>query len=395
MSEVLELFSLPPTALYRANLDAKEDVIVNQGGTSSGKTWSILQCLFTHAYEEPGSVITVAGQDLPNLKAGAIRDAGDIVNNSPVIKALLESHNKSEHTYYFKNGSLIEFKSYADEQDAKSGKRDYLFVNEANGVKPAVYEQLNLRTKKKTYIDYNPNEEFWVHEKIIGSKGALLIISDHRQNQYVPQKVRDKIEALKDQDIELWKVYARGLTGKIEGLILRNYNIVESIPIEASLIADGMDFGFTNDPTTFLQVFKLNGELWIDELIYETNLTNPDICNKLGELCISKTEEIIADSAEPKSIQEILNHGYNIIGAEKGPDSIRQSLNNLRRWKLNITTRSTGLRKELKTYKWKVKDGKSLNVPVDFNNHSIDAIRYVVLNKMGHNQDSGSGPMIS
>lgn len=379
------------TDLYKANMDAAEDTVVNQGGTSSGKTYSILQCLFTHAYEEAGCIITIAGQDLPNLKVGAIRDAADIVKNSPTLQALIDTYNKSDYTYYFRNGSIIEFKSYEDEQDAKSGKRDYLFINEANGVKYKIFEQLHLRTKKKTYIDYNPNEEFWVHEFVIGKPNVRLIISDHRHNTFVPQKIRDKIEALKDQDIELWKVYARGLTGKIEGLIFRNYNIVDGIPHEAVLIADGLDFGFTNDPSSFGQVYKHSGELWIDELFYETGLTNPDIAARLNDNSVTKQELIIADSSEPKSIQEISNFGYNITGATKGPESIKLGINILKRYKLNITRRSTGLRKEVKSYKWKVdkSTGKALNEPIDFNNHSIDWLRYVAIMKLGHNVASG------
>lgn len=380
------------TDLYKANLEAAEDITVNQGGTSSGKTYSILQALFTLAYEDAGSITTIAGQDLPNLKVGAIRDAADIVKGSPVLQALIETYNKSEYTYYFKNGSIIEFKSYEDEQDAKSGKRDYLFVNEANGFKKKVFEQLHLRTKKRTFLDYNPDAEFWVHEDLIGKPDVKLIISDHRHNPFVPDKIRAKIEALKDQDEELWKVYARGLTGKIEGLIFRNYNIVDGIPPDAVLIADGLDFGFTNDPTSFGQVYKHSGELWIDELIYEEGLTNPQIASEFNSLSISRSEEIIADSSEPKSIQEIANFGYNIVAAVKGPDSIKLGINILKRYKMNFTRRSTGARKELKTYKWKVdkRTGKTLNEPVDFNNHTMDWLRYVALMKLGHNVASGN-----
>lgn len=390
MASEVSLFEIPPTDLYAENYNAQEDIVVNQGGTASSKTYSILQCLLTHAYEDPGSVTTIAGQDLPNLKVGAIRDTADIVRDSPILQSLIETYNKSEHTYYWKNGSITEFKSYKDEQDAKSGKRDYLFANEANGIKKGVYDQLHLRTRKKTYVDYNPDAEFWVHEEVIGKKGVKLIISDHRHNPYVPEKVRAKIEGLKDQDLELWKVYARGLTGKIEGLIFRNYNLIEGIPHGATLIADGLDFGFTNDPTTFLQVYEQSGELWIDELFYETGLTNPMIADNLNANSISRSEDIFADSSEPKSIAEIANFGFMIWGVDKGPDSVRLSINILKRYKLNITTRSTGIRKEIKRYKWKVdKSGKTLNEPIDFMNHSIDALRYVALMRLGHNIASG------
>ncbi len=378
-----KLFGTQTTDLFKANYEAKEDVVVDQGGTSSGKTYSIDQCIFTHAYEEPGCVCTIAGQDLPNLKVGAIRDAEEIVGNSPVLKALIKNYNKSEHTYYFLNGSIIEFKAYQNAQDAKSGKRDYLFVNEANGIPYPVFQELHLRTRKKTYIDYNPNEEFWVHENLIGKPGVRLIISDHRHNPYVPDKVRKKIEALKDQDIELWKVYARGLTGKIEGLVYRNYVEVEAVPEAARLIAGGLDFGYTNDPTAHVDVYMMDNELYIDELIYETNLTNPEIADRYKEYKVTTRQEIYADCAEPKSIKEISAFNYNIWPVLKGADSIKNGIDTLKRYKINITKRSTGLRKEIKSYKWKVDaNGKSLNVPVDFMNHSLDALRYVALMKL-------------
>ncbi|HEY9701839.1 MAG TPA: phage terminase large subunit, partial [Allocoleopsis sp.] len=314
----IEMFGVPPTDLYLANYEATEDVIVNQGGTSSGKTYAILQVLFTLAYESKDLVITVAGQDLPNLKVGAIRDAADIVKDSEVLKESISTYNKSDFTYQLKNGSIIEFKSYQDEQDAKSGKRDYLFINEANGFKKKVADQLMLRTRIRSFVDYNPDAEFWVHEEVIGKEGVKLIISDHRHNPYVPEKMRKKIEALKEQDEEMWKVYARGLTGKIEGLIFRNYNIVGGIPYGAKLIADGLDFGFTNDPTAFLQVYESGGEIYVSELVYETGLLNSDIAERFSQNMIPRYEEIIADSAEPKSIQELRNYGYNVNPAEKG-----------------------------------------------------------------------------
>jgi len=376
------------SVLYEANLNLSKDVAVNQGGSSSGKTYSILQVLFTKAIEER-CIITVAGQDVPNLKAGALRDALDIYNDSKELQALVTFYNKSERIFTFPNGSIMEFKSYKNQQDAKSGKRDYLFMNEANGMPYIVWFELEIRTKKKSFIDYNPNSEFWVHEKIIGKENVQLFISDHRHNPFVPQKVRDKLEALKFKDIELFKVYGRGLTGKIEGLIFRNYNQVDAIPEGAKLLSYGMDFGFTNDPTTCLAVYQQDGELWVKELIYSTGLTNPMIGDKLKAVGVLPLEEIIADSAEPKSIQEIYNQRFNIKGAKKGKDSIKSSIDILKRYTINITRCSVNLNKELLSYKWSEdKEGKQLNVPVDFNNHLIDALRYVALNKLA-NTNSG------
>lgn len=365
------------TDVFLSNRNADTDIIINQGGTSSGKTYSILQNLFLHAIENDRSIITVAGQDIPNLKVGPIRDAHNIVENTEGLSNYILEYNKSDRVFTFVNGSIIEFKSYDDAQDAKQGKRDYLFLNEANGVDKIIWDELYIRTKKKSYIDYNPNNEFWVHTELIGKPNVTLIISDHRHNTFLDQKIHDKIEAIEDP--ELYKVYARGLTGKLEGVIFRDYNVVSGISPDAKLIGYGLDFGFSNDPTALVALYQQSGELIIDELIYERGLLNVRISDLMRELGVNG--RIVADSAEPKSIAELSAYGWQIEGAKKGPDSIRQSINTLKRYKINVTQRSSNLKKELNGYKWKQnKDGKLDNEPVDFLNHAIDALRYASLN---------------
>ena len=365
------------TDVFLSNRNAETDIIINQGGTSSGKTYSILQNLFLHAIENDRCIITVAGQDIPNLKVGPIRDAHNIVDNTEGLSNYILEYNKSDRVFTFVNGSIIEFKSYDDAQDAKQGKRDYLFLNEANGVDKIIWDELYIRTKKKSYIDYNPNNEFWVHTDLIGKPNVTLIISDHRHNTFLDQKIHDKIEAIDDP--ELYKVYARGLTGKLEGVIFRDYNVVSGVSPDAKLIGYGLDFGFSNDPTALVALYSQSGELIIDELIYERGLLNIRISDLMRELGVNG--RIVADSAEPKSIAELGAYGWQIEGAKKGPDSIRQSINTLKRYKLNVTQRSSNLKKELNGYKWKQnKDGKLDNEPVDFLNHAIDALRYASLN---------------
>lgn len=371
------------------------NVQVNQGGTSSGKTYSILQVLFCLAAENSKIVITVAGQDIPNLKAGAIRDAISIVNDNDEIGLALiggnirTGYNRTDRIFNFKNGSVIEFKSYDSAQDAKSGKRHFLFMNEANGIRWDIWQELEMRTRAengiggKAFIDYNPNAGFWAHENLIGKPRVQLIISDHRCNPFIDQDLRDKIEGLKHIDVELWKVYARGLTGRISGLIFNNWFIVNEIPEAARLIAYGLDFGFTNDETGMIEVYINNGELWVNEIIYETGLTNPDISAKMKHWGVSKSKEIIADSAEPKSIEELRRLGWYMFEAKKGPDSVKNSIDILKRYVINVTRSSINLRKELERYKWKEdKTGKTVNEPVDIFNHLIDPLRYVALNKL-------------
>ncbi|HET6224650.1 MAG TPA: terminase large subunit [Bacteroidia bacterium] len=384
------MFKVSP--LFDANYNATEHIVVNQGGTYSGKTYAIDQTLFTKLSEQPKKIATVVGQDIPNLKSGALRDALNIYEDSKELQSMIKSYNRSERIFEFKNKSIMEFKSYDSPQDAKNGKRDFLFINEANGVPKLIYDELALRTNQQIFIDYNPNAEFWVHDDLLGKPGVQLFISDHRHNPFIQQAQRDKIEALKDKDYELWKVYARGLTGKIEGLIFRNWNVVDAIPAGAKFICNGLDFGFTNDVSASINVFLQDGELWLDELFYQNGLTNPDICNKFAECGLQKNQSIVGDSSEPKSIKEISVMGYQIEGAEKGPDSVNASIDILKRYKMNVTRQSVNLRKELNNYKWKVDrlSGKALNEPVDAFNHAIDAVRYVALNKLKNDVKTGT-----
>ena len=268
-------------------------------------------------------------------------------------------------------------------RDAKSGKRDYLFINEANGIDWRIYTELALRTRIRIYIDYNPNTAFWVHDHVLGKQDVQLIISDHRHNPFLDDGMRKKIESLKELDEDQWKVYARGLTGKVSGLVLNNWDLCDKIPHDAKLIALGLDFGFTNDETGCIELYRYNGELWINELIYETGLTNPDISERLSDLGISKRIEIIADSAEPKSIEELKRLGWYMTSVKKGADSVKNSIDILKRYRLNITRNSINLREELSRYKWRTdRSGKTINEPVDHFNHLIDPLRYIALNKL-------------
>lgn len=370
------------STLFKNNYNATAHVVINQGGTSSGKTYAIIQVLFCLACREK-AIITVVGQDIPNLKAGALRDALNIYNNTTALQQMATNFNRTDRVFRFSNGSLIEFTSYADGQDAKSGKRDYLFINEANGITWNIYAELALRTRKRIFIDYNPNTAFWVHDRLLGKPEVQLIISDHRHNPFLDNEMRERIEALRTEDEERWKVYARGLTGKVSGLVLSNWQLCDAIPINAKRLACGLDFGFTNDETGCLEVCLQNGELWVQELFYSTGLTNPDISNQLAQCGISKNIIIIADSAEPKSIEELRRLGWNITPAMKGPDSVNLSIDILKRYKINITRSRRNLIDELSRYKWKTdRSGKTLNQPIDEHNHLIDPLRYIALNKL-------------
>lgn len=374
---------IPKPPLFYANYNAKERIRINQGGTSSSKTYTILDLLFLLGIQNKGWVITVVSETIPNLKKGAYRDAKVIHSSSDLYKSYYTKINKTERTFYCKNGSIIEFISVTDEQDAKSGKRNILFVNEANGIPYNIYWQLAIRTKNIIFLDYNPTARFWVHDQLIGSSDVKLIISDHRHNPFLTEDEHQRIESISDP--ELHKVYARGLTGKIEGLIYSHWQIVDKMPTDYKKRWIGIDFGFTNDPTAIVDIRLSEGQLWVDELEYSKGLTNPDISRVLEENRISRRIEIVGDSAEPKSIREIQNLGWRIEGAEKGADSINAGINILQRYMINVSRQSKNVIKELGSYKWQQDrlTGLPLNKPIDLFNHAMDAIRYVGVNKLG------------
>lgn len=368
--------------LFKANTTEGVRTFVNQGGTSSGKTYTLMQVLIYFALVDNGCVITIAGQDLPNLKVGAMRDAKTIINNNDWLHNYFK-FNESSSFFQGLNGSIIEFKSYQNEQDAKNGKRDYLFLNEANGVSFSIFWQLSIRTRKKVYIDYNPSERFWAHNELIGREDVKLIISDHRGNPFLTKEEHERIENIEDE--ELHKVYARGLTGKLSGVIFPNFAIVDELPKtdEWKLFGFGLDFGFTNDPTALVKVVLAHGELYVDLLIYDTGLTNPRIAEKAKAEGVTRKMQIVADSAEPKSIAELNNLGLWVIPTQKGKDSILLGIDILQRYKINVTRRSTELIEELQSYKWSEnKDGKKTNKPIDDFNHAIDALRYFAIMKL-------------
>jgi phage terminase large subunit len=223
---------------------------------------------------------------------------------------------------------------------------------------------------------------------LIGREGVRLIISDQRKNRFLSDEEHERIEGIADD--ELWKVYARGLTGMIQGLVLTNWDICDVLPPmeEWKMSCYGLDFGFTNDPSALEHVIEAHGDLWIDEKIYSTGLTNPDIAQKAETGGVTRNDLIIADCAEPKSIRELQAQGLWVQPSPKGADSIISGLDILKRYRLHVTRRSLGILQNLRSYMWdKDRDGNPTNKPEDRNNHGIDAVRYVALAKLAQRRE--------
>ena len=354
-------------------------IVINQGGTSGGKTYCLLQVLILKAAEEENQVITIVGQDIPNLKVGAMRTLSFVLNDSPYLASFFNGKpNKTERTWTLNNGSVIEFKSFEDEQDAKGGRRDYLFMNEANGISYDVYDQLQVRTSKQVFIDYNPTAPFWAHDKLIGRDDVQLFMSHYKHNPFLSEEIIQKIEAWKGKDAEKWKVYGLGLTGKTEGVIFKNVNWVSSFPENIKRVSFGMDFGFTNDPTTLIKCGVSDGELFAERWLYDFGMTTPLISKALQDLRMKKKQTIYADSADPKTIRELRNLGWNVRGAKKGADSIRFGIDAIKKYEVINIVNCEKWKEEQMKYIWEVdkKTGKATNKPIDDWNHLWDSLRY-------------------
>ena len=370
---------------------------VQQGGTSSGKTYGILQYLFKEAGSNKNEVVTVVAEDVPSLKSGAYRDAIAILNNDPDLAAYYPKQLWNKTDRYFKSlsGSVIEFKSFQDEYDARSGKRDRLFVNEANAIKYGIYEQLSLRTNKQTIIDFNPSARFWAHDNLFGRDDVEWVVTTYRDNAFLNPNIREKIESYEPTPENIargtaneyrWKVYGLGEVGRLEGLVFPDFQVSSEWPREYKWRVFGMDFGFTNDPTTLIEIRYVHGDLYWKEHIYEKRLTNPDIVREIKRLGFHG-EKIIADSAEPKSIQEIEDGNCYVEGAVKGKDSINQGIDAIKRYKCYIDSSSKNLIEEFSSYTWnKNRDGSPTNKPIDKFNHGIDAGRYALTDKILTNE---------
>lgn len=384
---------LQTTPVFTQNYSSEKKIVINRGGTRSSKTVSVVQqCVLwlisgqlTRETYIPKGVWSTVRKYSTTLDATVIRDFEEELNKHKIFELI--QHNKTKKTYKY-GDRLVEFIGADDEQKLRGAKRNILYCNEGNELDfKKEFFQLLMRTEDKIIIDFNPDDEnIWINteleQKRLFEKGDVdVIVSTYKDNTFLPKSLVAEIEYLEKTDPEFWKIYGLGQYGKLFGLIFENYNVVSEIHKDATMVGIGIDFGFTNDPCAILEVYKQDGELWINEIEYKRGMTNIDIGNRLKDVSIDDYSYIVADSAEPKSIQEICNQGFNVYPAQKGADSINVSIDILKRYKLNITQNSTNLIKELRTYKWKLdKTGNSLNTPVDYNNHAIDALRYVALN---------------
>jgi phage terminase large subunit len=370
-------------------LALKRRIKIIQGGTSASKTYSILAVLIDKAIRTPNLEISVVAESIPHLRRGALRDFLKILKWTN--RYYDDNFNKSLLTYQLKNGSTFEFFSADDSSKLRGARRDILYINECNNVTFESYNELSIRTKKEVYLDFNPANEFWVHTELKDESDTDFIILTYKDNEALDDSIVQQIEKNREKAktssywANWWKVYGEGQVGSLEGVVFSNWKQITKLPEEAQLIGIGLDFGYTNDPTAIIEIYNYNGTRIINELVYRTGMLNSDIAKELPN-----NVPIYADSAEPKSIEEIRRYGKTIKAVTKGKDSINYGIDVMQRNNYLVTSNSGNLIKELRSYCWDTdKTGTRLNKPIDHFNHAIDALRYHEMETLGLNTSYG------
>ena len=360
------------TALKRI-ISLNKRIRIIQGGTSAGKTISVVQDLIDRAQRDKVPTLTsIVSESFPHLKRGVMRDFLMIMQEHNYYKE--NNWNKTDYTYTYESGSKIEFFSADQPSKVRGPRRDRLFLNEANNVPYEAFDQLEVRTKELIYIDYNPTNEFWVYDQIIGKRDDYEHITlTYVDNEGLSKEIVASIEQRKDNK-SWWQVYGLGQLGEVEGKIYKDWAIIDEIPHEARLERYGLDFGYSNDPTSIVAIYRYNGGFILDEITHQKELSNKQIADIFNN---QEKALVIADSAEPKSIDEIMRYGVNIQGALKGQGSVNQGIQFVQDQRISMTKRSTNVIKAYRNYMWKIdKDGKILNDPDHFLSDAMDSVRY-------------------
>lgn len=344
-----------------------------QGGTSASKTISILLYLIARAQSDKTATLTsVVSESFPHLKRGAIRDFLSIMQTHHYFKD--ERWNKTDSIYTFETGSKLEFFS-ADQPDKVRGpRRDRLFINEANNVAYEAFDQLEVRTREVIFLDWNPANEFWFYTDVLPTRSDVEhLVLTYRDNEALDPAIVASIEQRK-KNLNWWRVYGEGLLGVTEAQIYKDWRLIDAIPFEARLLGYGLDFGYSNDPTAIVAVYKHNDGVIADEVCYQKGLSNRHIADILTNL---ERAPIIADRSEPKSIDELRAFGLTVLASKKGPGSVSQGIQYVQNQKISVTKSSVNLIKEYRNYLWETdKNGKILNTPEQGLDHALDALRY-------------------
>lgn len=299
---------------------------------------------------------------------------------------IMQEHNyfrddrwsRTDFTYTFETGSKLEFFSVDQPSKVRGPRRDRLFINEANNTPREAFDQLEVRTKDEIWLDYNPTSEYWWYEVMAERPDDIDFITlTYKDNEALDPQLVASIESRKGNKA-WWQVYGLGQLGEVEGRIYTGWQIIDEIPHEARLQRRGLDFGYSNDPAALVDIYYYNGGYIVDERLYRIGMHNKPIADFINNLEQPHTL-VIADSAEPKSVDEIKLHGINILGATKGPGSRSHGIDYVQDQQISVTKRSVNTIKEYRSYMWRFdRDGKQLTEPEEGNDHAMDALRYAM-----------------
>ena len=355
-------------------IDSQSKIVVEQGGTRSGKTYNILlYIIFYYCQKNKGKTVTICRKTFPAVRSSVMRDFTDILKEHNLYNE--DDHNKSNSEYTL-NTNLVEFISVDQPQKIRGRKRDLLFINEANELDFEDWQQLVFRTQEKIILDYNPSDEYhWIYDKVLTRDDVEFYKTTYKDNPFLNISIKDEIERLRDTDEQYWQIYGLGEKGISKSTIF-NYHEVSKIPDDAEFVSYGADAGYTNDPSTLVSVYRKDYNLYIKEHLYRTMMTTQDLHNHFKQVGVERNI-IYFDSAEPRLISELRRMGNNVQPSVKGRDSINAGIDLLKRFKIHITSDSHNAIMEFRNYKWQEdRSGKILNKPIDKNNHIIDACRY-------------------
>ena len=377
------------TTAIRKILRLRNRIKIIQGGTSAGKTFGILPILISKAAKRPLMEISVVAESIPHLRRGALKDFLSMMKSG--FRYVDKRFNKSLLRYDFDNGSYIEFFSADDSSKLRGARRDILYINECNNINFESYNELAIRTKREIYLDFNPANEFWVHTELKNEPDTDFVVLTYKDNEALDKGIVREIEKNRLKGLtssywaNWWNVYGLGEMGSLQGVVFSNWKQIDTIPTEARLLGYGVDFGYTADPTSIVEVYNYNGQRILNEICYQTGLVNTEIAKKLQKNIIA-----YADSAEPKSVEEIRRTGQLIKGVTKGIDSVNFGIQIMQSQEYLVTSQSTNLIKELRSYCWdKDRSGKQINKPIANFNHAIDAVRYHEMESLGKGKNFG------
>lgn len=361
---------------------------VVQGGTSAGKTINILLAkVLDYAILHPGEIITTVTDSFPNLRTGAMRDFLDICRETNVDK--VATWNKTNSTLYLPNDSLIEFYS-VDTMGAHGARRDVLYVNEANRISWDTFSQLEVRTRKKVILDFNPVNEFWAHTELINNESRTdvdFLKVTYQDNEALDEATRQAIEMRRgDGTSNWWRVYGLGEIGSLEGNVYEGWISIDEIPQEAKLVRYGVDFGFSNDPTAVVATYEGEGnDIYLKLELLQTKLLTPQLVERLKEIIERDGDALfVCDNARPEIIAELKENGIRAIGCDKTAgekmNGKRYNIELVMRRKVHYLCCDKELEREYLSYKWRTKKstGETLDEPEDGNDHCMDAIAYAI-----------------